>query len=224
MDNEKHESRYSEGLLATLQLVWGEGYMSPGGPERVRRIVEGLDLAHKTVLDIGCGLGGVDVQLAEEFGCRVIGLDIEPVLIERAKARIAKAEIADWVEFRLSEPGPLPIPDGSIDVVFGKESWLFIEDKHEFFSEVYRVLGPGGVVTASEWVGNGQPPSKEMRHYFDVRGSVYHLETSKPSADTFAMLALLRSVILTPHRIWFERPKRTAGGWPGHCGKSCSLF
>jgi hypothetical protein len=50
-------------MLDMLQIIWGEGYLSPGGPQAVREIVAGIDLAG-SVLDIGCGIGGLDQVLA----------------------------------------------------------------------------------------------------------------------------------------------------------------
>jgi hypothetical protein len=41
-----------------LEMIWGDGFMSPGGPDEVMRIVAGHDIAGCSVLDIGCGLGG----------------------------------------------------------------------------------------------------------------------------------------------------------------------
>ena len=172
-----HEDEYDDTLVTMLELIWGEGFLSPGGPAGAHRIVEGLDLAGKTVLDIGCALGGVDVLLAREYDCRIVGLDVERSLVERGRARIQAAGLAERVDLRLVEPGPLPIDDASIDVVFGMDSWIHIADKRAFFAEVFRVLKPGGVLTASDWLRSEAPYSDDMRYFFELEGLTYHMDT-----------------------------------------------
>ena len=72
------EEHYPPRLIAMLESVWGEGFLSPGGAEEVARVVGGLDLAGKAVLDIGCGAGGIDIALVRQHGAgHVLGLDVE---------------------------------------------------------------------------------------------------------------------------------------------------
>ncbi|HCH99470.1 MAG TPA: SAM-dependent methyltransferase, partial [Alphaproteobacteria bacterium] len=58
------EMLYDDVHIALLEDIWGEGFLSPGGPDEVARVLEGLDLSGKTVLDIGCGSGAIAVLLA----------------------------------------------------------------------------------------------------------------------------------------------------------------
>ena len=132
---------YDRTIVTVSELIWGEGFLAPGGADAVHAIVAGLTLDGLTVLDIGCGVGGVDRVLAEDHGCRVIGFDIVALLIDIGRARMAEAGLGGRVELRLVEPGPLPLDEGSIDVVFGKDSWLLIDDKPALFAEVFRALG-----------------------------------------------------------------------------------
>jgi phosphoethanolamine N-methyltransferase len=175
----RHHGKYDHTIVTVSELIWGEGFLAPGGAAAVHPIVEGLELAGLTVLDIGCAVGGVDRVLAVDHGCAVIGLDIVPLLIDIGRARMAEAGLADRVDLRLVEPGPLPLDDHSVDVVFGKDSWLLIDDKPGFFAEVVRVLKPGGTLAASEWMGDGQSPSPAMQTYFELRGMRYELVTAE---------------------------------------------
>ena len=50
---------YDDDAIRFLEALWGDGYLSPGGPDEVDRVLEGLSLRGKTVLDIGCGSGGI---------------------------------------------------------------------------------------------------------------------------------------------------------------------
>ena len=59
---------YDDLTVDFLEALWGDGYLSPGGPDEVARILAGLDLAGRTVLDIGCGSGGITVSLARDYG------------------------------------------------------------------------------------------------------------------------------------------------------------
>ncbi|MFP6745861.1 MAG: methyltransferase domain-containing protein [Alphaproteobacteria bacterium] len=181
---ERSHVKYDHTIVTVSELIWGKGFLAPGGAAAVHPIVEGLDLQDRTVLDIGCAVGGVDRVLAEDHGCAVIGLDIVPLLIDIGRARMAEAGLAGRVDLRLVKPGPLPLEDHSVDVVFGKDSWLLINDKPGFFAEVVRVLKPGGMLAASEWMGDGQPPSPAMQTYFDLRGMSYELVT----AETYGRL------------------------------------
>jgi phosphoethanolamine N-methyltransferase len=62
-------------------------------------------------------------------------------------------------------------------VVFGKDSWIHIEDKQGFFAEVYRVLQPGGVLAAGDWLRSDRPYNDDMRYFFQMEGLTYHMDT-----------------------------------------------
>lgn len=158
---------YDDSIIAFLGELWGEGYLSPGGPDEVGLIVEGLDLAGKTVLDIGSGAGGVALTLVRAHGAgKVIGIDVEGDVCAAAQRLIANAGLADRIEIRQVEPGPLPLPDASVDVVFSKDSIIHIPDKEALAAEAFRVLRPGGWFAASDWlIGHDGTPSPEMAHY-----------------------------------------------------------
>ena len=145
--------QYAKNFTDALQFMWGEGFLSPGGPEEVAEMVSGLDLNGKRVLDIGSGIGGVDLLLATAHrASEVLGIDVEPQLVESARALIASRGLAERIAFQLVEPGPLPLPDASLDVVFSKDAMVHIEDKAGLYSEVLRVLKPGGWFTAADWL------------------------------------------------------------------------
>ncbi|MBK0399193.1 methyltransferase domain-containing protein [Limibaculum sp. M0105] len=158
---------YDDRHIAFLERLWGEGYLSPGGRDEIARTLAGLDLSGKTVVDIGCGAGGVTVELARSFGAgRVIGLDVEEPVCAAARRRVAKAGLADRVEIRKVEPGPLPLPDASVDMVFSKDSIVHIHDKDFLAREAFRVLRPGGWFAASDWlISHDGEPTPAMKTY-----------------------------------------------------------
>jgi len=88
-----HESEYDDALVTLLELIWGEGYMAPGGEGNVMKIAEGLEMRDKRVLDIGCGIGGPAMFLARNYGANVVGTDLEPQLLELVEKRDAVEDL-----------------------------------------------------------------------------------------------------------------------------------
>jgi SAM-dependent methyltransferase len=161
--------QYPDEFLDRLHLVWGVGFLSPGGAEEVGEIVKGLDLAGLKVLDIGCGTGGPAQVLARDKGAKVTGIDVEPQIVARAKSLAEPAGLSGALGFRLVEPGPLPFPDAAFDVVFSKDALLHIPDKAALYREILRVLKPGGVFAASDWLaGEGAAEDAAFRRYQDL--------------------------------------------------------
>ena len=175
--NAAAEEEYDDRMLTMLQLIWGEGFLSPGGPQAVREIVSGIPLDGCRVLDIGCGLGGLDQVLAGLGDCRVTGIDVAQPLVARAQARIRAAGQHRRIEFKSYEPGPLPFADDCFDLVFGKDSWLHVEQKDLFFAEIFRVLRPGGRLAAGDWMKSPGPYSPDMLYFFKMEELTYFLIT-----------------------------------------------
>ncbi len=174
---------YDDDLVALLEALWGEGYMSPGGDAEVDRYLEGIDLSGLQVLDIGCGLGGVDLHLVRGPDvARVTGVDIEDDLIARCNRLAQKHGITGRAEFVCVDPGPLPFSDDSFDIVTSKDSIIHIADKHALATDVFRIVKPGGWFVASDWLsGYEGEPSPEMQAYLDAEGLDFGLAT----ADTY---------------------------------------
>ena len=169
---ETHENEYTDSFVAALEMVWGDGFLSPGGKEEIDLFLDGLDLTGKTILDVGCGAGGVDIVLVQDYGAKhVLGIDIEQPLMERCIARAERSGLANQISYQKVVPGPFPLDDRTFDVVFSKDAMIHIEDKHALFKEVFRVLRPGGVFVASDWMRvDENPPGPAAQHWIDSVG------------------------------------------------------
>ncbi len=206
----EHEDEYTDDFVAKLELLWGDGFLSPGGPQETARLLEGTDLAGKDVMDIGCGIGGIDVILVRDYGAATVtGLDVEAPLVRRARERAERAGLADRIAIRLVEPGPFPLPDASFDVVFSKDSMIHIPGKAALFAEVSRVLRPGGVFVASDWMQSAAgPDSPEMSTFAETSGLSFAM------GITDELPAMLRAagfeeVRIVDRNAWYRSEART---------------
>lgn len=145
---------YDAGMLNGLPKEVTELSLGCGDPITLAALLPG-----QTVLDLGSG-GGIDCFLAaEQVGAEghVIGVDMTPQMLERARSNQAKLEARN-VEFRLGEIEHLPVADNSVDVVISNCVINLSTDKEQVFHEIYRVLKPGGKLAVSDIVTNGDLP------------------------------------------------------------------
>jgi ubiquinone/menaquinone biosynthesis C-methylase UbiE len=96
------------------------------------------------VLDVGCGLGGSVRYLAAEHGCRVTGVDLTREYVDVARALAGLVGLGDAVEFHHGSALALPFDQSAFDVVWTEHVQMNIADKRLFYSEIARVLRPGG--------------------------------------------------------------------------------
>lgn len=122
----------------------------------------------ETILDLGCG-PGLDLFLAAGKvgpGGRVIGVDMTPEMIARARQNIARSGLTN-IEVRQGEMEALPVDDNSVDRVISNCVINLSPDKDKVFAEIFRILKPGGRMLVADIVAVGDLP-REIREDMDA--------------------------------------------------------
>ncbi|RYZ09393.1 MAG: class I SAM-dependent methyltransferase [Myxococcales bacterium] len=100
------------------------------------------------VLDVACGPGTLTL-LAAEAGCSVSSLDFSPQMVRNLKRRLNGAQ--QGADVREGDGQALPWGDGEFDAAFSMFGLMFFPDRAKGFSELHRVLKPGGAAVVSSW-------------------------------------------------------------------------
>jgi phosphoethanolamine N-methyltransferase len=197
--------QYPDDFVDQLHLIWGEGFLSPGGEEEALEIVCGIELAGKRILDIGCGTGGPAITLSRVTGALVTGIDIEAQLVARASRLAEKLGISGRVRFQAVEIGRLPFEDQSFDLVFSKDALIHVADKVQIYREIGRVLRPGGTFAASDWLcGEDAASDPAFAAFLDD----VHLNFAMATAEQTRKLiheAGFTDIVLLDRNAWYTR-------------------
>jgi phosphoethanolamine N-methyltransferase len=198
------EIEYTDAMTDMLELIWGVGFMAPGGEGNIDNLVEGLETSDRRILDIGCGIGGPAFVLASKYGAKVVGTDIERQLIEQARLRAETLGISSNCEFVAVDPGPMTFPDESFDVVLSTGVIMQIENKKEIFEEALRVLKPGGILTCYDWMKPAGEYSEDMLYWFKMERLTYSMKTI-PEYEAMLQDAGFIDIELTDGSEWYRQ-------------------
>lgn len=171
MSNELYQNirEFYDASSGLWESIWGEhmhhGYYGRNGTYRLERRQAQIDLIEElllwsgyqedhppqNIIDVGCGIGGSTLYLAQKFGSRATGITLSPVQASRATERAAENGLEQQVNFTVANALAMPFEDNSFDLVWSLESGEHMPDKQQFLAECYRVLKPGGKMIFATW-------------------------------------------------------------------------
>ncbi|XP_050216694.1 phosphomethylethanolamine N-methyltransferase isoform X2 [Mercurialis annua] len=165
--------QYKSNGIRRYERVFGPGFVSTGGIETTKEFVAKLDLKPgQKVLDVGCGIGGGDFYMAENFDVEVTGIDLSVNMISFALEHAIGLKCA--VEFEVADCTTKTYPDNTFDVIYSRDTILHIQDKPALFRSFYKWLKPGGKVLISDYCKSAGTPTSEFAEYIKQRGYDLH--------------------------------------------------
>jgi SAM-dependent methyltransferase len=167
------------------------------------------------VLDIGCGIGVGPAYIARTHGCRVVGVDLSPQMLDWARRRVREEGVEDLVSLLVADVLSLPFEDDRFDIVIAESVLAFVVDKERALAEMVRVTKPGGYVGLNEGflltetpsprvtglarrIGSAMVSLRTWRALWDASGlderivRTYRLDPAREIRDRFRWVGLRR--------------------------------
>ena len=117
------------------------------------------------VLDVATGTGAVALELVEQHGCTVVGIDRSAEMLGVARSRIAARGLASKIELREARAEELPFADASFDALTVTYLLRYVDDPAATLRELARVVRPGGTMAMLEF---GVPPVAAIRALWEL--------------------------------------------------------
>jgi ubiquinone/menaquinone biosynthesis C-methylase UbiE len=148
----KKNDKWSAERIKVAELIWGDGFTFPGGADHVLRMVKPMTLTSaKSMLDIGCGLGGATRAIAKTFGTWVIGMEASPALATAGMQYSEMAGLAKRAPIQHFDPATCELPSKKYDAVCLRNIFSNITDKKRLLTQCERALKPGGSILVSDF-------------------------------------------------------------------------
>ncbi|MFB9828205.1 class I SAM-dependent methyltransferase [Lederbergia wuyishanensis] len=139
---------------------FGVASAHPGGMDLTKEILLAENINRtSSILDVGCGTGQTTAYLADYYGANVTGMDINPIMVEKARNRIMLEKLsAEIIQGSIEQA---PFENEEFDFIFSESVLAFVNATNAL-NEIYRLLKNGGRFIANELTLNQPFPDKEM--------------------------------------------------------------
>lgn len=141
------------------------------------------------VVDLGCGVGGPMVTIAEATGANIIGINFNAYQIARGEKRVSKAGLDKTCRFLFANYMAVPLDNGVLDAIYAFESVCHAPNNGLLFRELYRLLKPGGEIAVVDWCfterfDDTDPEHQDLRDRIETTNAVPDLPTTEQQVDT----------------------------------------
>ncbi|HGO5854221.1 TPA: class I SAM-dependent methyltransferase [Mannheimia haemolytica] len=135
----------------------GKTRLRPGGKLATDWLIANGDFhKDKKVLEVACNMGTTAIQLAKQFECEIVGIDLDEEALEKARKNIQENEVEHLVQVQRANATKLPFDDASFDIVINEAMLTMLpqEAKEKAIREYFRVLKPNGFLLTHDIVLN----------------------------------------------------------------------
>jgi len=226
--NRAHAARL-ESLIAErlYRAAYGDDYPAGINPSgfysltTLRRLVQALKVRPgNTLVDLGCGHGGVGLWVAQQLGADLIGIDISVDGVALARNRAAESGLGERARFQVGDFTATGLPEASCDGVMSLDVLLFVPDKTKAVKEVARILRPGGCFGFTTWEQEGFSERLNAPQLTDHRplltGAGFEVEIyEEPPSWREQQRSLLEGIIASETELIEERGSEAATRYVG---------
>ncbi|KAF2198938.1 hypothetical protein GQ43DRAFT_421372 [Delitschia confertaspora ATCC 74209] len=167
------------------------------------------------VLDVGCGVGGPAREIVKFSGANVIGLNNNDYQIQRATRYAQKEGLSHKLKFTKGDFMQMSFPDNSFDAVYAIEATVHAPSLEGIYSEIFRVLKPGGVFGVYEWLmtdayDNDNPRHREIRLGIELGDGISNMEKIEVALEAMKKAGF----VMEHHEDLAERDDPMPWYWP----------
>lgn len=184
-------------------------------PSLADQILSDYDIREGVCLDLGCGPGYLGIEIAKRSNLRIIGVDIDPDAVEIANHNIRRENLNNCMTIEYGDVHQLRFADGTADLIVSRGSFLFWENIAQAFSEIYRVLKPGGVAFIGGGMGRAITPEQKEAIKLKVEQAGL-MDRCKRMITPIMMQETLESLSIQNYKIM--------GDGPGDSGCKCGMW
>ncbi|KAJ0161994.1 Sterol 24-C-methyltransferase erg-4 [Colletotrichum tanaceti] len=171
------------------------------------------------VLDVGCGVGGPAREIAKFTGAYVTGLNINEYQVDRASRYALKEKMDKQVQFVQADFMNIPFDDNTFDAVYAIEATVHAPSLEAVYSEIFRVLKPGGVFGVYEWVmtekyDDDDPRQRKIRIEIEQGDGIANMVKVAEALRAFEAAGF----DVLEHEDLAERPDPSPWYWPLDAG------
>lgn len=149
-----HFCRFAYGEPFQQAIARHEHYLA-----HIMGIKEGMK-----VLDVGCGVGGPAREIAKFTGANIVGFNNNDYQIERATRYAERDGLANQLTFQKGDFMQMPFPDNTFDAIYAIEATCHAPSLEAVYSEIFRVLKPGGIFGVYEWLMTDRYDNDNQEH------------------------------------------------------------
>ena len=214
-------SRYYDLVTSFYEFGWGATFhfspRCPGENLRTsqRRHEEGIaDLLRlkpdMKVADIGCGIGGPLVTIAQTTGASITGINFNAQQNAKGTERVRRAGLSDSCSILYSDFMNVPLPDNTFDALYSFEALCHAPNRRMAFIELHRLLKPGGEAALVDWTLTDTFDGSNTRHN-ELRNQI---ETSNATPDLPTFREYLESLQSAGFEVIHSEDQQAVNGNP----------